>query len=149
MKNILFSTKPWRTQFLLIIRLFVGCMLIRHGWQIFDPQHINDSETWLTEVNFPFPRISAYIGKLSELLGGIFLALGFCIRIIALPAVFTMFIITFIIGNGDIFGERSYPFLLLLYYITFFITGPGKWSLDYLLFDKKNEKQIPVNIQSK
>lgn len=149
MKHILFSTKPWGTQFLLFTRLFVGILFIRHGLGIFNVEGIGDNEAvWLRDVNFPFPKFSAFLGKACELLGGILLILGLFVRIMTLPVVFTMFVICFIIGNGDILTERAYPFLLLSYYLTIFFTGPGKWSLDYLLFDKEkrsSELMKPVH----
>lgn len=140
MRTFWLSSRPAYTQFLLIMRLFIGAMFIRHGLGLFNAQGLADNAQWLRDVSFPIPEFSAYLGKSAELLGGILLMLGLCVRPIAIPVVFTMGVIVFVRGNGEIFGERTYPFLLMLSYACFFLTGPGKWSFDYLLFDRPREK---------
>lgn len=142
MRSIILSSKPWLTQILLFVRIVIGIMMFRHGYDLFTPGAVDNMTGWLKDVNFPFPRIGAILGKLAELFGGVSLALGLFTRIFAIPAAFTMYVITFIIGNGDIFGERAYPFMLMLSYIIFFFAGPGKWSLDYYLFDRRKRSEF-------
>jgi uncharacterized membrane protein YphA (DoxX/SURF4 family) len=43
------------------------------------------------------------------------------------------------VGDGKIWYEDQHPFLFVLLAAVFFFTGPGKWSIDYLLFNKKQE----------
>jgi putative oxidoreductase len=49
-----------------------------------------------------------------------------------------MAIICFGIGKGRVFMEDQHPFLFILLAFVFFFTGPGKWSLDYLLFERRS-----------
>ena len=78
------------------------------------------------ERNFPRPELFAYIGELTELTGGILLALGLMTRFITLPMMSVMLFITFVLGHGKIFYEDQYPFLFFLFFVLFFFTGPGK-----------------------
>ena len=63
--------------------------------------------------------------------------LGLFTRLAIIPLAITMAIISFGIGKGRIFMEDQHPFLFILLAFVFFFTGPGKWSLDYLLFERK------------
>jgi putative oxidoreductase len=42
-------------------------------------------------------------------------------------------------GHGKIFSDDQHPFLFVLLSLVFFFSGPGKWSMDELLF--KMDKQ--------
>jgi putative oxidoreductase len=45
--------------------------------------------------------------------------------------------ITFKIGHGKFWYEDQHPFMFVLFGLLFFFTGPGKWSLDHVLFKPK------------
>jgi len=62
--------------------------------------------------------------------------LGLFTRISALVLIIDMLVITIVLGNGKIFTEDQQPFLLLLLFAYLFFAGPGKISLDHLLFNK-------------
>jgi uncharacterized membrane protein YphA (DoxX/SURF4 family) len=49
-----------------------------------------------------------------------------------------MLYITFVVGGGKIWYEDQYPFLFVLLAMVFFFTGPGKWSIDSSLFNKRD-----------
>jgi putative oxidoreductase len=51
-----------------------------------------------------------------------------------------MTFIAFFIGHGRIHMEDQHPFLFVLLALVFVFTGPGKWSLDSLLFGRKHVK---------
>jgi putative oxidoreductase len=82
----------------------------------------------------------AYVGKITELVGGLLLAIGLFTRPAVIALVINMAVITFIMGNGKILSDDQHPFLLLLLFAVFFFTGAGMYSLDYLLFDKAGKK---------
>jgi uncharacterized membrane protein YphA (DoxX/SURF4 family) len=53
----------------------------------------------------------------------------------------TMAGVIYTMNGGDIFnGELA--FLYFLMFATFFFTGPGKWSLDYLLERGFKRRQV-------
>jgi uncharacterized membrane protein YphA (DoxX/SURF4 family) len=54
----------------------------------------------------------------------------------AIIIIVTMLIITFGIGNGKFWADAQHPFNFALLYLVFIFTGPGKWSVDGVLFNK-------------
>lgn len=126
----------WQNQGLGLIRILVGVFLIYHGSDIMDKNKMNDAAKWLTDLHFPFPSLMAYLGKGSELAGGIGLFLGLFTRLMVIPVMITMITICFGMGHGKIFSDDQHPFLFVLLSLVFFFSGPGKWSMDELLFKK-------------
>jgi putative oxidoreductase len=53
-----------------------------------------------------------------------------------------MMVVVFIVKAGDPIGERESGLLYLLPYVFLFITGAGKYSLDYLIFGRKLEEDF-------
>jgi putative oxidoreductase len=120
---------------LIFIRVATGIIIATYGFEIFDTGQIDGYTQWLTDVSFPFPEAMAYLGKLTELVGGLCLVLGLFTRFAMIPLVITMVVITFIMGDGNF---RSDSFLLLLLFMTFLFTGSGKWSIDHVIFSTKS-----------
>ena len=71
-----------------------------------------------------------YGGKGAELVGGIFLLLGWFTRVAAIILVLTMAYIAFFIGHGKIWYEDQHPFLFILLGFVFIFCGPGSPALD-------------------
>jgi uncharacterized membrane protein YphA (DoxX/SURF4 family) len=139
MMNRFFSSSPlWQETGLTLIRIMIGLFMIYHGSEVFDKQKIVDYAKWLTDLNFPSPLFMGYLGKAIEFVAGIFLLTGFLTRLAIIPLIVTMLIICFGMGKGKIFMEDQHPFLFVLLFLVIFFTGPGKFSLDYILFRKKN-----------
>jgi putative oxidoreductase len=133
--NKLLSPAPlWQQQGLGIIRIIIGLFMIYHGLEIFDKAKMNEYTKWLVDMPLPAPAFMAYLGKAAELLSGILLALGLFTRPAALLLAITMTFIAFGIGHGKVYMEDQHPFLFVLLAFVFIFTGPGRWSLDKLLF---------------
>jgi uncharacterized membrane protein YphA (DoxX/SURF4 family) len=124
----------WQDGALALARILVGLFMIYHGWEIFNAAKMNDYAKWMTELGFPGPSTTAYVGKGAELVSGILLLLGLFTRLGALVLAFTMAAICFGMGKGRIFMEDQHPFLFVVIAFIFFFTGPGKWSFDRVLF---------------
>ncbi len=130
-KEILFEN--W----LAIIRVIVGVLIAEYGLEISDPEKMKGNIAWLTDIHSPAPVFMAYVGKISELAGGLLLVVGLCTRLVSIPLVIDMSVVIIFMGNGKIFGDAQLPFLFLLFFLSFIIYGGGKWSLDNLLFNRK------------
>jgi putative oxidoreductase len=136
--NKLFSTDPvFLKSGLTVIRIIIGFFLAYHGWEVFDKNKMNEYIAWDVFKNSSSPSFMAYLGKTAELVGGLLLAIGLFTRIAALIIIGTFIYIPFFVGQGKILYEDQYPFLFALFGFVFFFAGPGKWSVDHLLFDKK------------
>jgi putative oxidoreductase len=138
MKKHLTSEGVWYNG-ISLIRILVGLMMAYHGTETFDAAKMTDYGKWLGDLHFPNPQLMAYLGKGTEFFGGVFLALGLFTRFATVPLSITMLVISFFMGKGKIFMDDQHPFLFVLLFLVFFFVGAGKWSLDYWLFDKKNE----------
>ncbi len=121
-----------------LVRIMAGALIIRYGLEFFSHDAILNIASWLgPDHHFPAPVFMAYVGKFAEFFGGVLLILGLFTRAASLLLVINMTVITFLIRKSLIFGEDEHPFLFLLLFAVFFLTGPGAWSLDQWLSDKR------------
>lgn len=137
-KKILSSTILF-PQGVVIVRIISGLLVSFHGLGIFNPGHMEGNIAWLSDIHFPSAPLMAYVGKGSELLGGLLLCLGLFTRFACIALIFTMSVITFIMGHGKIWNEDQMPFLLLLLFLLFLCIGGGMYSLDSLFFKTRKE----------
>jgi len=123
---------------LLALRLTAGCfMLIGHGWGKFTTFQ-SKPET------FPDPlgiggTMSFYGAVGAEVVCAALIAVGLLTRLACLPLIFAMGVAAFVIHKNDAFfmggGAAKEPALLyLLMGLTIALTGPGRLSIDNLLF---------------
>jgi putative oxidoreductase len=114
---------------------------MKYGKVIFSSTEMQSQFDFFGNVlKFPAPYFLAYLAKGTEFFAGLFLALGLFTRLAALMLATTMFVATFIANNGKFWSDAEVSFMYMLIFLTFFFAGPGKWSLDYLLFGGKNNK---------
>jgi putative oxidoreductase len=128
---------------LLILRLIFGLVLIYgHG---FEKMAVILSGQ---EIQFMDPigigaSTSYYMAAFAEGVCAILLILGLFSRIATLILSINFLVIfifhAFIVGDGFAILELRYFYLFSFIALT--LTGPGKFSLDYLLFNRKNESE--------
>ena len=99
---------------------------------------MNEYIAWDIFKKSSSPSFMAYMGKTAELVAGFLLAIGLFTRIASIIIIGTFIYIPFFVGNGKIWYEDQYPFLFALFGFVFFFAGAGKWSIDNILFHKKN-----------
>lgn len=96
---------------------------------------------------FPDPlgigsEISMALAIFAELVCGILLALGVFSRLVLTQLLATMAVAAFIVHSSDPFfaaaGQASKEFALVYFFgfITLFLTGPGRFSIDRLIVNK-------------
>jgi putative oxidoreductase len=130
MKKLLFSNKPFQIDLgLLLLRLASGgFMAYSHGWgklqqllsgdmSFADPIGIGETPSFVLAV-------------FAEFVCGILVALGLFTRVALVPLIITMGVAVFIIHAEDPFSKQEFGLLYLVPYLTLFLTGPGKLSLD-------------------
>jgi len=127
---------------LLLLRLVVGSAFVLHGWP-----KIQAPFSWMPPQMGSVPGILQAVAALSEFGGGIALVLGLLTRPAALALAATMAVAACMvhIASGDPFvhptGGRSWE-LAAVYFtcaVLLLITGPGRLSLDALLFGRRSE----------
>lgn len=130
MKKLLFSNRPIATDLgLLLLRLVSGgIMAYSHGWGKLQKMLSGD-------MSFADPigmgeEASLVLTVFAEFVCGILVALGLFTRSALIPLIITMLVAVFIIHADDPFSKQEFGLLYLVPYITLFLTGPGKISLD-------------------
>ena len=117
---------------LTLLRVATGLgMALGHGINKVPP-----SEGFVTSVEnlgFPAPVLFAWAAGLSELAGGVLLALGLLTRPAALSVAFTMAIAFFLVHANDPFQAKEMAFLYGFATITFLFVGSGRYGVDHLL----------------
>ncbi|MEO5564888.1 MAG: DoxX family protein, partial [Chitinophagaceae bacterium] len=120
-----------------LVRIIVGFFMIYHGWEIFDTGKMNGYLDWDMFKGSSTGKFLVYLGKGTELAGGVFLFLGLFTRIACIVLIGTMAYIAFFVGHGKIWYDDQHPFLFVLLGVVFIFTGPGSWSMDGLIFGRK------------
>jgi putative oxidoreductase len=136
MNKQLFTSKGIWNGGIVIIRVLAGLIIFQFGLEIFSSEKMNGYKDWLTDLHISSPMLMAKLGKIAELVGGGLVVLGLFTRLATLALIITMSFIAFVMGSGEILSGDS-AFLLLLIYLHFLFTGPGKWSLDHFLFEHR------------
>ena len=134
----LFSPAPlWPDSGLAFVRIVVGGFMIFHGLEVFDEEKMKGYLDWDSFKGFSSPAFVVYMGKVAELVAGIFLTIGLFTRLASLVLVFTMLYISLFVGKGRIWYEDQHPFLFVLLGLVFFFMGSGPYSVDRLVLKKK------------
>jgi putative oxidoreductase len=134
------SNLPGSNTIIAFIRIIVGLFMLYHGFEVFDAAKLKEYAEWDQFKGFSHPLLMAYLGKGSEFIGGLLLALGLLTRIGCLIIICTLTYITFFIGKGQIWMDDQHPFLFVLLALMIFFTGPGKGSADEFLFKSNKNK---------
>ncbi len=96
---------------------------------------------WFASMNYPFPKVNAYLAGITEMAGVFLLILGIGTRIISIQLMIVMIVAIFTVhfGNGFSAGDNGFeiPLYYLLMLLTLTVYGSGKISLEYLLRKKK------------
>ncbi|GAA4323258.1 DoxX family protein [Pontixanthobacter gangjinensis] len=121
---------------LLIFRIGIGVLMFSHGF----PKFLNFFTA--EEIKFADPvglgeQITFALAVFAEFVCAIFVILGFLTRFAAIPVILTMAVAVFIVHIEDPFSKQELPLLYLVCFTVIAMTGPGKYSLDYLLQNKK------------
>ncbi len=117
---------------ILLLRLWLGSMMIFHGYK----KVFGNMERFVggvADLGFPFPEFFAYAAAFSEFLGGIFIILGLFFRPVLLFVIITMLVAVFGAHADDPFGRKELPLTFAFISAATLLTGPGKFSLDALI----------------
>lgn len=139
MKRLLFHCESYQSVALnaglLFFRLALGLtMAFAHGLGKIPPQA--GFVGFLAKIGFPAAELFAWCAGLSELVGGLFLAIGLATRFSSASLAFTMGIAAFMAHAQDPWKAKELAIIYLFSFILLFITGPGKYSIDSMISKK-------------
>ena len=125
----------------IILRVvFGGSMVIGHGWRKF--LMITDGDP----IKFADPiglgaSTSLYLAVFAEVICAVLLVFGLFTRGVVVPLLITMLIALLIVHGSDPFAKQEMSLLYASVYFTIFLLGPGRYSLDHLLFKSKRQAE--------
>ncbi|MHA7305946.1 DoxX family protein [Arthrobacter sp. TMN-49] len=127
-----------------ILRLVVGFLFTAHGWQKYNEFTIAGTQGAFAQMGVPAADVVAPFIVMLELVGGIALMLGLATRPIAALLTLNMVgAIVLVHASAGIFVEAGgYELALLLgtAALALALVGPGKFSLDHVLFGRSKSK---------
>lgn len=135
------NTYRFRDTGLLILRIGIGFMFMLHGL----PKIMGGAEKWESigsamkyfgiESNY---AIWGYFAAFAEFGGGILLMFGLVHRFVCFILLFTMIVAASKhILQGDPINKSYHAIEAAILFLSFMIIGPGRLSLDQMLFGKE------------
>lgn len=121
---------------LLILRAGIGGLMISaHGWPKLQKLLSGGP------IQFPNPiglgsELSFILVVFAEFFCSILLILGALTRLSLIPLIKTMAVAIFIVKSGKPLDVIELPLLFLIVYISLFLTGPGKYTINIPLLKK-------------
>lgn len=121
---------------LLLLRVATGMsMAVAHGWPKL--QRLMGDEPRFSDPFGIGVVPSLTLATFGELVCGVLIALGLGTRLAAVPFAFTMLVAIFFAHAGDPWSDKEHAFLFLVPAITLMLTGPGRYSIDQWLADRR------------
>jgi putative oxidoreductase len=115
---------------LLVLRVSAGLMMATHGYaKIFGGRREGFTQG-VADMGFPAPAFFAWAAALSELVGGVTLALGLGTRVSAFLIYMTMLVAAFVRHGDDPFAKKELALLYLAVMFFFLLYGGGKWAIE-------------------
>ena len=119
------------SRLLLTLRLFFGFLFLMHGID-----KLANFEVLSYSFHDPL-GMGSHLSLVLVILAEVFCALtfigGFLFRISLLPMLFAMFIAFFYAHGGSI-ADGELAFIYLGVFLLLLVTGPGRYSADYLIY---------------
>ncbi len=136
MNKLLFSTSPiFLHASLAVLRIGSALMILTHGWS-----KISNFTSTLSTFRDPIglgSAVSLQLAIFAEFFCAILLGLGFLTRLSLIPLIFTMAVAAFIVHADDPFSTKEKALLFLLVFIFQFFAGPGRYSVDHQIKNKR------------
>lgn len=116
------------------LRLGLGIAMIPHGYEKL--VHFNEQQADFLDLFGLGSTVSLALAIGAEFFCSILLMLGLLTRLILIPLIITALVIVFMAHEGDIVGDGSAGFLLLIGYTASLLLGAGDYSLDALIIKR-------------
>ncbi|HEY9343517.1 MAG TPA: DoxX family protein [Hanamia sp.] len=122
---------------LLIGRISIAAFMWTHGLPKMDK--FAETPVRFMEVLGMSHLVSLSLTVFAEVICSLFILLGFATRLAVIPLLITMLVAVFYVHGNDPFGKQEMGLLYILTYVMLLIMGSGKYSIDNLLYKKRND----------
>ncbi|UCD65201.1 MAG: DoxX family protein [Candidatus Zixiibacteriota bacterium] len=100
-------------------------------------------------LQFPDPlglgaTASLALVVLAEFFCSLAIGFGFLTRLATVPPIITMLVAAFIVHADDGWASQERALLFFFIYLTILIAGPGRFSIDRMIFRKGNGSKTPL-----
>ncbi|WP_373513707.1 DoxX family protein [Persicitalea sp.] len=120
----------------LFLRIGIGLIMIAgHGYQKLQ-KYLGSDLAFGDPIGLG-EETSLLLAIFAEFICSLLLIFGFLTRAVLIPLIFTMLVALFVVHGNAALGKQELPLLYALSYLTLFLTGPGKYSLDQVIFRDK------------
>lgn len=126
---------------LLLLRILVAVFMFTHGFPKFMRLMAGGEIRFGDPIGLG-PEVSLVLAIFAEVICSTFVLIGLATRLAVIPLSFTMLVAAFIAHGPDPFAEKETALLYFLIYITLWILGSGKYSVDYLLRNRLTEERL-------
>ena len=117
----------------LFLRVGVGLMMVAgHGYPKLQ-RLLGDNPSFGDPIGLG-SETSLLLATFAEFFCSLLLVAGLFTRAALLPLLFTMLVALFVVHGSDPLAKQELPLLYALSYLTLLLTGPGKYSLDRVVF---------------
>jgi putative oxidoreductase len=120
---------------LLLFRILLAGFMLTHGLPKFYKLLAGGNIEFLDLMGIG-PPVSLALAVFAEVICSTFILIGLATRLATVPLIITMLVAVFIVHGSDPMSKKELPLLYLFSYITVFILGSGKYSIDFLLTRK-------------
>ncbi|MFT4734748.1 MAG: putative oxidoreductase [Arcticibacterium sp.] len=119
-----------------ILRVGIGILMVTHGYPKL-LKILNNQFSFADPIGFG-ETTSLVLAVFAEFFCSLLLVLGFLTRPALFFLIFTMTIVVCVVKIDQGLVEMEKGLLFLLPFISLFIWGPGRYSLDFYIFGKKS-----------
>jgi len=116
---------------MLVLRLGLGILMMNHGYQKL--MNFGTYEAQFMSFLGLSKTISLALVVFAEFFCSLFLILGLFTRLATIPLIITMCVALFKAHNAHFFSDGEMAAVYLTGYVTLFLTGPGKISVDGMI----------------
>lgn len=122
---------------LLWLRILVASFMLTHGAPKL-MRLLSSEEIQFMNFMGMGPTVSFGLAVFAEFFCSVLLMLGLFTRLATIPLIVTMSTAAFVAHAADPFGTKERALLYLVVFVMLLITGGGRYSLDQIIFNKKN-----------
>ncbi len=125
---------------LLLLRITVAGFMLSHGYPKLMTLISGEPVSFANFMGLG-PELSLLLAVFAEFLCAVLIVFGLFTRLAAIPLVITMAVAAFHIHADDPFSTKEKALLFLIVFIFLLITGGGRYSIDYILYNKTEKRQ--------